>query len=188
MDKMALVLLLSLSAGWSGYGEEVGGRAVGVARILGQEYELAERTTNRGTGYTMSEYTRPGETLESWGRLVTLHDYPKMDRPEEYIKNMAKLYAEQNPRMEFETGGDETRGEFWMDAIFVGDGRKVLGEGAGAVEWSFFRAVPNGGGTRVLQYSERRVYNNSPKEVFDTWELGSLRKKLLPQLISEKIP
>lgn len=52
----------------------------------------------------------------------------------------------------------------------------------------FFRAVPGGDGTRVLQCSVRRVYINSPKEVFDTWELGSLRKKLLPQLISEKIP
>lgn len=148
MDKMALVLLLSLSlsAGWAGYGEEVGGRAAGVARILGQEYELAERTTNRGTGYTMSEYTRPGEALESWGRLVTLHDFPKMDRLEEYIKNMAKLYAEQNPGMEFETGGDETRGEFWMDAIFVGDGRKVLGEGEEAVEWSFLEPPRAGTG------------------------------------------
>ncbi len=89
--------------------------------------------------------------------------------------------------MKFSSGSDPDSGEYWLDAIFIApEGER--GPAAKTVEWSFFRASPRPEGTRVLQYAERRRYKQKPDEVFSTWDLASLRKKLLPRLLDQPFP
>lgn len=156
-------------------------------RVCGKEYSVVHRATDPADGSSISEYAPPGSTATSWTRLVTIHSRPQTESPEEYIQKVAEIYSQKNPGMKFSSGGDPSKGDHWMDAIFVGAPDKASPT-ANTVEWSFFKASPSVSGPRVLQYSERRRYKESPEEIYKTWDLSSLRNKLLPRLLSARIP
>lgn len=155
-------------------------------RICGRTYSLVHRSQDRVSGSSVAEYAVKGASPATWSSLVTVHELPSSASPESYIRKLSESYAGSHPGMKFSSGSDPSTGEHWMDAIFVASAR-AGSLSAPAVEWSFFRAVPHPSGTRVLQYSERRLYKKSPDEVFSRWDLSSLRKKLLPDLMRHPV-
>jgi len=162
----------------------------GYFKIDGQTYTLMEKKSDPETGSSISEYTVEGESSRNWSSLVTIHDYPDMNSPEEYIQRICEVYKKNNPGMKFAQGSNNSRTEFWMDAIFLdapGAAPAIPGTEK-TVEWSFFKAARSGQGIRVLQYSERRRYENSPEEIFDEWDLRARRAKILPVLTAARMP
>jgi hypothetical protein len=161
----------------------------GYFKIDGRTYKLSAKSEDPSTGTSISEYTADNETVRNWKTLVTIHDFPTIGSPEEYIKKFCERYQQQNPGMKFAQGSNGSRTEFWMDAIFMDKPGSSPPPGTEkTVEWSFFKAAKHGSGTRVLQYSERKSYEKSPDEIFDEWDLKSRREKMLPILTESRMP
>lgn len=156
-------------------------------KVCGKEFTMVYRESDASTGSVVAEYAQRGATPSTWTRLVTVYDLPPSETPSSYIGKIARRYETSHPGMKFSSGNSASTGEAWMDAVFVGS-MHGSARFSGSVEWSFFRAMPRPSGTRVLQYSERRGYKDSPQEVYSGWDVSVLRKKLLPSLLSHQLP
>jgi hypothetical protein len=49
-------------------------------------------------GETAREYIPPGEKLESWTKLASIREYPKLDDPRAVAANLVRALKQQNPR------------------------------------------------------------------------------------------
>jgi hypothetical protein len=93
---------------------------------------------------------------------------------------MGEEYRKKHPHMTFTSGGQESKNRWFIDYLMYEKGGPKL------MEWNFFRAETNATtGILVYQYSERRKYEKSVKEL-DSWDIKELRKQMLPILMTNE--
>ena len=61
----------------------------------GERYVM--RGDARGAAIPLVEYVRPGESLQSWTRLVAIRHFAKLDDPRAAAGNLARIVREHNP-------------------------------------------------------------------------------------------
>jgi|SRR5882672_4524267 len=147
-------------------------------KIAGEVFYPAN--TNSSAAGFLKEYLLHKETLNDWTKMFAIRHFKKLDSPKDYIDRMADDYRKRLPWMKFASGGQESKNRWFIDFLmYEKNGPKVM-------EWNFFRAETNTtGGLLVYQYAERRKYKKSVKEL-DNWDIKSLRKQMLPFLMTNE--
>ena len=152
--------------------------ATEVVRIAGDVFEIAySGATDEAS---IKEFVPAGETIQNWSTMVAVRHFKNPQSPEEYIRNVAAEYRKTMPHMRFAMSQLEQDDAWDIDFIIYNRGQQT----GGFVEWNYFRAERREAGEGVLvnQYVARRPFSRSIEEVFDTWDIASLRKQMLPIL------
>ena len=157
-----------------------------VARAGAQTFKIGGETFHpAGTNSSDAGYTRAylpaGQTLDNYKKLFGVRCLKKTPSPRDYINGLATAYHIGYPEMKFGSGGQESLNRWFAD--FLVYPKKPDSK---YLEWSFYRAQTNAtGGIIVFQYTERRTFKKSPKEL-DSWDIPALRKQLLPFLMTNE--
>jgi hypothetical protein len=136
--------------------------------------------TNSSSEGFLREYCLQAESTDNWTKLFAMRQFRNVDSPKDYITRTGEDYRKKLPNMKFASGGQKSKDRWFIDYLmYEKDGPKLL-------EWNFFRAETNAtGGIFVYQYSERRKYKKSVKEL-DSWDIKGLRKQMIPILMTNE--
>lgn len=136
--------------------------------------------TNSSSEGFLREYCLRAETTDNWTKLFAIRHFRNVESPKDYIDRMGEEYRKKHPHMTFTSGGQESKNRWFIDYLMYEKGGPKL------MEWNFFRAETNATtGILVYQYSERRKYEKSVKEL-DSWDIKELRKQMLPILMTNE--
>jgi hypothetical protein len=113
----------------------------------GQRMVLAARGENPGE--TVREYIPPDQKLESWTRLASIREYPRLNDAKAVVANMLELLKRQNPQARSATVENAKTGEVVVDFVTWPPDESF-------VEFNVFRYGPReGGGLVAHQYALR---------------------------------
>jgi hypothetical protein len=147
---------------------------------IGGEIFQPAGTNLTDAGY-IKAYLPAGQTLDNWKKLFGIQHLKKAASPRDYINKLAGSYHKQYPEMKFGAGGQESQNRWFADFLVYPKTPQSK-----FLEWNFFRAQTNAaGGIIVFQYTERRTFKKSVKEL-DSWDIPALRKQLLPFLMTNE--
>ena len=100
-------------------------------------------------GEIVSEYIPPGEKLESWTKLASIREYPKLDDPRAVAGNLLRALKQQNPAAQSAVIENPTTGEVIVDFV-------TWPADQAFVEFNIFKyARRPGGGLVAHQYALR---------------------------------
>ena len=113
----------------------------------GQTLVLAWQGGNPGE--TVREYIPVGEKLESWTRLASIREYPKLDEPQAVAANLVRALKQQNSAAQSAMIENPATGEVIVDFVTWPADRAF-------VEFNIFKyARRPGGGLIAHQYALR---------------------------------
>ena len=68
-------------------------------------------------GETAREYIPPAEKLESWTKLASIREYPKLDDPRGVAANLVRALKQQNPAAQSAMSENPATGEMIVDFV-----------------------------------------------------------------------
>lgn len=105
-------------------------------------------------GETVREYIPPGERLESWTKLASLREYPKLDDPRAVVASLVRALKQQNPAAQSAMIENPATGEVIVDFVTWPADRAF-------VEFNIFKYARKPGGGLVAQQYALRDYQDT---------------------------
>lgn len=105
-------------------------------------------------GETAREYIPAGEKLESWTKLASIREYPKLDDPRAVAANLVRALKQQNPAAQSAIIENPTTGEVIVDFVTWPADRAF-------VELNVFKYSRKPGGGLVAQQYAVRDYQDT---------------------------
>jgi hypothetical protein len=143
----AVMLVLGIAA----RSEEPAAKQKEVVRFDGQTLALAWEGTNPDE--TVKEYIPEGEKLESWKKLASIREYPKLNDPKALAANLVQTLKKQNPNAPSSMIENPNSGEVMVDFITSPPDNSF-------VEFDIFKYSPKAGGGVVAQQYALREYKD----------------------------
>jgi len=124
-----------------------------VVHFDGQTLALAWEGKNEDE--IVKEYLPEGEKLESWKRLASIREYPKLNNPLTLANNLVETLKKQNPNAPSSMIQNPKTGEVMVDFITFPPDNSF-------VEFNIFKYAPKIGGGVVAQQYALRAYKDIP--------------------------
>jgi hypothetical protein len=103
---------------------------------------------------TVREYVPTGETLESWTKLASIREYPRLDDPRAVAANLVRALRQQNPAAQSAMIENPATGEVIVDFVTWPADRAF-------VEFNVFKYARKPGGGLVAQQYALRAYQDT---------------------------
>jgi hypothetical protein len=144
------LLVLALSLAWIAHAD---GQAP-PKRLVFDGQTLVFAWQGGAPGETAREYIPPGEKLESWTKLASIREYPKLDDPRAVAANLVRALKQQNPAAQSATIENPATGEVIVDFVTWPADRAF-------VELNIFKYARRPGGGLLAQQYALREYQDT---------------------------
>lgn len=144
--KYLQLFIITLLLAIIGFGESF-------VKVGEDKFVLAYENSDSPQG-TIKEFILPGETLDSWTKLVAIREFPKERSAERYIGNMAAEFKKKHPALQFAMFEKKKTREWAIDYLII---EPPPGKSEAVIEWNYFQARknPSGEGIIVDQFATR---------------------------------